>query len=79
LVQLTWAAMERLVELKLTRNLGVCSFPGALLMDLMTYAKIQPSVHQIEMHPYNSQEDQLALCKAFNIRCMAFTSFGPAR
>jgi D-xylose reductase len=48
-------------------------------MDLMTYARIPPSVHQVEMHPYNTQEDQLQLCKAFDIRMMAFCSFGPAR
>ncbi len=70
--------MENLVEKKLTRNLGVCSFPGALLMDLMTYAKIQPSVHQVEMHPYNIQQDQLELNKAFGVHMMAFSSLGPA-
>jgi diketogulonate reductase-like aldo/keto reductase len=36
-------------------------------------------VHQVEMHPYNVQEDQLQLCKAFDIKMMAFCSFGPAR
>jgi D-xylose reductase len=78
-LHLTWPAMESLVDKKLVRNLGVCSFPGALLMDLMTYARIPPSVHQVEMHPYNVQEDQLQLCKAFDIKMMAFCSFGPAR
>lgn len=78
-LHLTWAAMEKLVDQKLVRNLGVCSFPGALLMDLLTYARHRPVVHQVEMHPYNIQEDQLQLCKAFDIKMMAFCSFGPAR
>jgi D-xylose reductase len=78
-LHLTWAAMESLVDQKLVRNLGVCSFPGALLMDLMTYARIPPSVHQVEMHPYNTQQDQKDLCDAFDIKMMAFCSFGPAR
>ena len=48
----TWAAMERLVEKGLVNNIGVCNMNGGLVMDLMSYAKIKPSVLQVEHHPW---------------------------
>ncbi|KAJ9105580.1 hypothetical protein QFC19_003562 [Naganishia cerealis] len=59
-------------------NIGVCNFGGQLLADLMTYAEIPPAVLQIEMHPYNVQQDLIDLCEAYGIRVMAFSTFGPA-
>jgi D-xylose reductase len=43
--------MESLVDKKLVRNIGISNFAGALIMDLMTYARIPPAVLQVEMHP----------------------------
>ncbi|KAJ9111019.1 hypothetical protein QFC22_006615 [Naganishia vaughanmartiniae] len=75
----TWAAMEKLVSLKLAKNIGVCNFGGQLLADLMTYAEIPPAVCQIESHAYLRQQDLVELCEAYGIRIMAFSTFGPAR
>ena len=71
--------MEKLPSLKLAKNIGVCNFGGQLLADLMTYAEIPPAVCQVEMHPYNVQQDLIDLCEAFGIKMMAFSTFGPAR
>lgn len=76
-MHLTWGAMEQLPSLGLARNIGISNFAGALIMDLMTYAKIPPAVLQVEMHPFHVQNDLINLCKAFNIHMMAFCSFGP--
>lgn len=83
--------MEKLPELGLARNIGVCNFSGwfprsptikltfvgSLLMDLMTYANIKPAVLQVEMNPYNAQTPLIKMAEAFGIRMMAFSSFGP--
>ncbi|KAI5449844.1 D-xylose reductase [Naganishia albida] len=74
----TWAAMEKLPGLKLAKNIGISNFGGQLIADLMTYAEIPPAVLQVEMHPYNVQQDLIDLCEAYGIRVMAFSTFGPA-
>ena len=34
----------------------------SLLMDLLSYCKIPPSVNQVELHPRNSQKSLVAFC-----------------
>ena len=43
----TWEALEELVDEGLIRHLGVSNFNSALLMDLLKYARVKPSVLQI--------------------------------
>ncbi len=38
--------MEELVDAGLGRAIGVSNFSGALLYDLLTYARIRPAVNQ---------------------------------
>jgi D-xylose reductase len=52
----TWEAMEDLVKRGLVRNLGICNHKISQIRDLLSYAKVKPMVHQLEMHPYNSCE-----------------------
>ncbi|KAM0745692.1 putative NAD(P)H-dependent D-xylose reductase xyl1 [Meredithblackwellia eburnea MCA 4105] len=76
-IQETWTALELLHSQSLVRNIGVSNFMAPLLMDLLRYAKIKPSVLQVEMHPYLVQKELVAFCEAFGIRITAFSSFGP--
>jgi D-xylose reductase len=69
--------MEKLVDQGLAKNIGVSNFQGALLMDLLRYARIRPSVLQIEHHPYLTQETLLSLAKEEGIAVTAYSSFGP--
>lgn len=50
----TWEAMEELVKEGLVKNIGMCNIGVALLRDVLTYAKVKPSVLQVELHPYNT-------------------------
>lgn len=70
----TWRAMERLVDENLVRNIGVCNFGTALLRDLLSYAKVRPTVLQVESHPYLTQEKLLRYCHEQQI---VFTAFSP--
>ena len=56
-LQETWGALEEAVKQGLTRNIGMSNTPGGVLLDLLTYSKIHPSVLQIEHHPYLVQRD----------------------
>lgn len=73
----TWTEFEKAVEFGYTKSIGVSNFQGALLIDLLRYAKIPPAVLQIEHHPYLTQEPLIALCKQRGIAVTAYSSFGP--
>jgi D-xylose reductase len=72
----TWAAMESLVGLGLTHNIGVCNYNTGLLNDLMSYAKIKPAVLQVESHPYLTQQRLMQLARDYGIEVTAFSPLG---
>jgi D-xylose reductase len=73
----TYHAMESLVDQGLTRSIGVSNYNGALILDLLRYARIRPATLQIEHHPYLVQQNLLDLCKAEGITVTGYSSFGP--
>ncbi|KAI9287509.1 xylose reductase [Umbelopsis sp. AD052] len=73
-----WAEMEKLVEDKVARNIGVSNFNVQLLMDLLTYAKIKPAALQVELHPYLQQSTFVKWVQEQGIQITAYSSFGPA-
>ncbi|GAB54336.1 probable NAD(P)H-dependent D-xylose reductase xyl1 [Glaciecola punicea ACAM 611] len=72
----TWQAMEAVCEKGLATQIGVCNYNTGLLHDLMSYAKIKPSMLQIESHPYLTQEKLIRLAKQYNIQVTAFSPLG---
>lgn len=72
----TWEAMEKLVDVGLAKNIGVCNFGVSLIRDLLTYARIRPSVLQVELHPLLTQEKLLRYCATEQMAVTAFSSFG---
>jgi len=75
--QETWGAMEELVDEGLVKNIGVSNVAGGLLLDIQRYARIQPQVLQVELHPYLTQEPLIKLAKVLGIAITAYSSFGP--
>ncbi|MEG3767201.1 aldo/keto reductase [Alteromonas sp. 14N.309.X.WAT.G.H12] len=72
----TWEAMEGLVEDEKVRQIGVCNYNTGLLHDLMSYARIKPSMLQIESHPYLTQERLIRLAKDYGLAVTAFSPLG---
>lgn len=72
----TWQAMEGLVQAGLVRNIGVCNFGVSLLRDVLSYATIRPSVLQVELHPYLTQEKLLRYCRSERIVVTGFSPLG---
>jgi len=68
----TWKKLEKCVELNLTKSLGISNFNVQLIMDLFSYAKIKPTILQVELHPVFSQPKLREFCKRFGIRIMAY-------
>jgi alcohol dehydrogenase (NADP+) len=46
----TWRGMEDCYASGKAKNIGVSNYNAGLLMDMMRYAKVKPSVHQFECH-----------------------------
>ncbi|KAJ2885083.1 D-xylose reductase [Coemansia aciculifera] len=74
--QETWQAMECLFDKGLAKNIGISNMPGALIYDVLTYARIKPAVLQIEVHPYLVREQLVSLAHSEGIAVTAYSSFG---
>lgn len=70
----TWRAMEKLVDDGLVKHIGICNFGTSLLRDLLSCARIRPTVLQVESHPFLVQSRLLRYCQQEQI---AFTAFSP--
>lgn len=75
-IQQTWQAMEELVDDGLVKNIGICNFTTGLMSDLLSYARIRPSVLQVELHPYLAQEKLLRYCEQQQIAVTGFSPLG---
>lgn len=75
-IQETWEAMENLVKKGLVKSIGVANFNTIMLVDLLTYAKIIPAMNQIELHPYNTQDELVKFCKDTDIAVTAYSPLG---
>ncbi len=72
----TWQAMEELVTEGLVKNIGICNFSTGLIRDLLSSARIRPSVLQVELHPYLTQEKLLRYCQQEEIAVTGFSPLG---
>ncbi|KAJ2904492.1 D-xylose reductase [Coemansia aciculifera] len=74
--QETWQAMEELCNKGLAKSIGISNMPGALIYDVLSYARIKPAVLQIEVHPYLVREQLVSLAQAEGIAVTVYSSFG---
>ncbi len=69
--------MEKLVDIGLAKNIGVSNFQPQLILDVLRYARYEPQVLQVEIHPYNPQSQLVDFCKVHGIAVTAYSSLGP--
>ena len=50
---------------------------GSFIYDVHRYARIEPQVLQVELHPYLTQEPLVKYCKLLGLAITAYSSFGP--
>jgi len=75
-VKTTWQVMEDYVREGKVRSIGVSNFNPHHLDDLLTYAQIRPVINQIEVHPYMSQEENIAYNRQLGIQVEGWGPFG---
>ncbi|EGD85998.1 hypothetical protein H112_06917 [Trichophyton rubrum D6] len=74
----TWAAMEKLVEKGKAKLIGVSNFSSPKLKRLLQTAKIHPVVNQVEIHPYFPQKGLVEYCQKNDIHVTAHCPLGGA-
>ncbi|KAI4248213.1 MAG: hypothetical protein L6R42_009375 [Xanthoria sp. 1 TBL-2021] len=68
-----WQALEKLVEEKMVRSIGVSNFGIGHINEMKEFAKIwPPQVNQIELHPWNQQREIVEYCRNNNIVIQAY-------
>lgn len=75
-IEKVWKQMEKAVELKKARSIGVSNFGIKNLTKLLSFCKIKPAVNQIELHPYFPQHEIREFCKNNDIQVEAYSTFG---
>jgi len=73
----TWSEMEKLVEQKLVRSIGVSNYNDAEIEDMINYAKIKPVVNQVEVHPYFNNFKLQKTCQKYGIFLVAYSALMP--
>ncbi|KAM0327402.1 hypothetical protein ACHAQA_005688 [Verticillium albo-atrum] len=73
----TWEALEEVHAAGLVKNIGISNFNSQAIFDILTYAKVKPSMLQIEHHPYLVQQNLVDFCKDEGILVTGYSSFGP--
>jgi D-xylose reductase len=76
-VRETWESMEHLIDIGLTRSIGISNFNVCAILDLLRYARIRPATLQIEHHPYLVQKPLIDFTQKEGIQVTAYSSFGP--
>lgn len=73
----TWKAMEKLVEKKLVKRIGVSNFTIELLEKfLLSDIKILPYANQVEQHLFLQQEALIDFCTKHNIIVEGYRTLG---
>ena len=75
----TWRALERLLEEKRVRAIGVSNFMPEHLEALTKTSHVMPMVNQIEFHPGWIQPETLSWCNANDVIVEAWSPLGRTR
>ena len=75
-IEVTWRAMERLVDIGAVRAIGVSNFSVKKLKHILSFCKIKPAVCQVEIHPYWRQKEIIEFCEQNKIHVTAYSPLG---
>jgi 2,5-diketo-D-gluconate reductase A len=75
----SWRAMQDAHQAGKLRAIGVSNFEPDRLMDITAFNEIQPAVNQIEINPFQQQEESLAFMREQGVQAEAWAPFGEGR
>ena len=67
-----WPKMEALVDLGLTKSIGLSNYNVQSMLNLLSFCRIKPVANEVEFHPYYYQENLKKFCDKENIAIIAY-------
>lgn len=71
-----WRKMEEMVDLGLTRSIGVSNFNQSQIQRILDNCRIPPAVLQVEVHLYLQQQELVEFCQNNGITVTAYSPLG---
>ncbi|KAM0676721.1 hypothetical protein BDAP_002731 [Binucleata daphniae] len=68
-----WLEMERMVDLRLAKSIGICNFGPYNYNQIKIYGNFVPSLIQLECHPYLKQDQMFRICGQSGTVVIAYT------
>ena len=72
----SWRALIELKKQGKVRSIGVSNFPQAQLREIIADTGVTPAIHQVELHPYFSQEELRKVHEELGIVTEAWSPLG---
>lgn len=74
-----YRALEDLMAERKIRAIGISNFYVDRMVDIANFARVKPTVNQIEIHPHHQQNEQLEWHHKYGIQLEAWAPFGEGR
>jgi diketogulonate reductase-like aldo/keto reductase len=74
-----WRALEELYEQGKVKAIGVSNFTSARLVDFILNNQIAPMVNQIEIHPFNQQDEASKVMREYKVQPEGWAPFAEGR
>ena len=75
----SWRAMQEAYRAGKLRAIGVSNFEPDRLMDITAFNEIKPAVNQVEINPFNQQDESEAFMRALGVQPEAWAPFAEGR
>ena len=75
----SWRAMEAAYKAGKLRAIGVSNFHPDRLMDIKAFNDVTPALNQIEVNPFNQQDENVAFMQAIGVQAEAWAPFAEGR
>jgi len=73
---LAWPGMERAYESGYARSIGISNFDSGEMEALLNVANVVPTVHQMQLSPFEYRTGLITSCEEFNIAVEAYSPLG---
>jgi 2,5-diketo-D-gluconate reductase A len=75
----SWRAMQEAYRAGVLRAIGVSNFQPDRLMDLAAFNEITPAVNQIEINPFQQQDESVTFMRSIGVQAEAWAPFAEGR
>ncbi len=75
----SWRAMEEALKAGKVRAIGVSNFHPDRLMDIIGFNDVVPAVNQVEVNPFQQQEQSVAFMRENGVQAEAWAPFAEGR